>query len=427
MKLLTRISRSNLVISFSVFLISGIIVFQVLNHIFRKQMDESMLVEKMLIEQTINFADSVPDFRLVFGHSIEVTIFTSPLPKHQVIEDTLMYDPETGTFAHFRHLLAENTSLRNKGYSIRIYRSLSESEVLTTEILLALGLVFLSQMLTLVIANYFIARRVWIPFYRILNRLDAYRIDQAHPLTLTETNIHEFNLLSQALVSMSLKISQDYQHLKEFNENAAHEIQTPLAIIRSKLDMLIQQENLTEEQLLHISSILEALQRLSRLNQGLLLISKIENNQFIQTEEIKIDALIRKILQSFDEMITMKKIDLNVNIRSNSEVSMNAALAEIFFTNLISNAIKHNTHGGYIQVQIDQGQLTIKNSGSQITTEPNELFERFKKTGSHPDSIGLGLSIVKKISDLYRFEITYHIDNTEHQISVIFENQTLQN
>ena len=189
MRLLTRISFSYLTISLIVFIISGLIVYQMLNQIFIRQIDETLKVEQLLVEQTINYSDSVPDFRMVFGHMIDVTILNSPLKKHAIIHDTLMYDHERGEFAPFRHLLYVNTSIQKKGYVVNLYKPLSEKETLVTEILLAVALVFVSLMFILGIANYFIARRVWVPFYRILAKLGQYQIDQAQPMQFQKSNI----------------------------------------------------------------------------------------------------------------------------------------------------------------------------------------------------------------------------------------------
>jgi signal transduction histidine kinase len=427
MKLLTRISRSYLIISLGVFIICGVIFFQLLNHIFQKQIDDTLTVEQLLVEQTINYSDSVPDFRLVFGHMIDVTILNTPLKKHGLIHDTLMYDSEIGEFASFRHLFAENTSIRGKGYTINIYKPLNETENLITEILLSIALIFISLMFTLVVANYFIARRVWIPFYRILEKLEQYQIDQAQPLKLAKTTILEFNLLCDALEKMSTKLSQDYRSLKEFNENAAHELQTPLAIIRSKLDMMVQSENLDENQLRLISNIMEATNRITRLNQGLLLISKIDNHQFVHTENINLQKFIDGILENFSEMISHRNINLRKQYKTDVTLTMNHSLAETFFTNLISNAIKHNAHQGFIEILINDNTLVIKNPGQLLKSNPELLFERFKKSGNNPDSVGLGLSIVQHIADLYQFKLSYYHLSAIHTIQVSFEKQLLQN
>ena len=420
MKLLTRISRSYLIISLVVFIVCGLVFFQLLNHIFQKQIDDTLTVEQLLVEQTINYSDSVPDFRLVFGHMIDVTILNSPLKKHGYVHDTLMYDSDLGEFASFRHLLAENTSIRKKGYTINIYKPLNETENLITEILVAIALIFISLMITLVVANYFIARRVWIPFYRILEKLSQYQIDQAMPLKLSKTSILEFNLLREALEKMSTKISQDYRSLKEFNENAAHELQTPLAIIRSKLDLIIQNENLDANQMRLVSNIMEATNRITRLNQGLLLISKIDNHQFAQTENINLQKFIDGILDNFSELINHRQISLIKQYHDDITVNMSSALAETFFTNLISNAIKHNISQGSIEIILKDHTFSITNPGSLLKSDPELLFERFRKSGNNPDSVGLGLSIAQHIADLYMFKLSYRHSNSIHTIIVSF-------
>ncbi len=420
MKLLTRTSLSYIIISGIVFIISGLIFYNLLHNIFKRQLDETLQEERMLIEQTINYSDSVPDFRQVFGHLIDVTILNTPQSKTGYIRDTLMYDNDLGTFASFRHLFAENTSIRNKGYIINIYKPLRDSENLITEIVISMALVFMTLLFLLVIVNYFINRRIWIPFYRILHNLSKYEINLATPLELAKTDIYEFKLLNQTLDKMSKKIRLDYLHLKEFNENAAHELQTPLAIIKSKLELLIQKENLDEKQLQLISVIFEATTRMSKLNQGLLLISKIENNQFMDVGEINLQRLLDKTTEHFEEMIDHRKISVTKNYQNDVRLNMNPALAEIFITNMVSNAIRHNIIQGRIDINVNQDYFSITNTGQTMKTDPRNLFERFRKSENNPDSVGLGLSIVQKIADLYNMKIDYLYHDGLHTLKISY-------
>ena len=418
MKLLTRTSLSYILISVVVFIISGLVFLNLLHHIFKRQLDKTLNEEKLLIEQTINYSDSVPDFRLVFGHMIDVTILNSPQKKTGHIKDTLMYDSELGTFASFRHLFAENTSIRQKGYTINIYKPLRDSEKLIEEIVIALGLVFISLLLLLVLFNYFIIRRVWIPFYQILHTLSKYEIDQETPLDLAKSDIHEFKLLIQVLERMSKKIRHDYMSLKEFNENAAHELQTPLAIIKSKLELLIQKENLDENQLQLISAVFEATTRMSKLNQGLLLISKIDNNQFLQTEEINLTELIDRTIEHFEEMIDHLGISVSKSYQYPAILKMNPILAEIFITNLVSNAIRHNISQGRINLVVTHDSFLIENTGRKMKTDPRDLFERFRKSENNSDTVGLGLSIVQKIVNLYQMKVEYLYNEGLHTLKI---------
>jgi len=420
MKLLTRTSRYYLIISIVAYILSGLIFYRLLDNIFAKQLDGTLSEEKMLIEETINYADSVPDFRSVFGHMIDITILNSPQHKVEYIRDTLMYDGERGSFETFRHLFAENTSIQGKGYTINIYKPLRDTEKLIAEIVIAVALLFIGLLVLLVLVNYFIARRVWIPFYRTINSLTHYQINQDKPLTLTKTDIYEFNHPNEALEKMSKKIRQDYINLKEFNENAAHELLTPVAIIKSKLELLIQRENLDEQQLRMISAVFEATNRMSKLNQGLLLISKIDNNQFDKTEEIDLAQIFDKTLEHFEEMSEHLGIVVSKNYLHPAKLTMNPILAEILITNLVSNAIRHNLPSGRIEIELSESSFTVSNTGQPLKTDPSQLFERFRKSENNPESVGLGLAIVQKIINLYRMNVTYTYHDGIHTLKISY-------
>ncbi|MCK9202927.1 MAG: HAMP domain-containing histidine kinase [Bacteroidales bacterium] len=420
MKLLTKTSRYYLILSGIVFIVSGLIFYQLLQRVFYSQMDLALKDEKELIEETINYSDSVPDFRTIFGHLVEVTILYDPNRKNEFIHDTVMYSSEDGKFLSYRHLFVENTSVHQKGYTINIYKPLHETEMLITGIVIVIALVFIALLAILVAVNYFISRRVWIPFYRILSHLGYYDINREKPLELTKTDIYEFNQLNEALEKMSNKIRQDFINLKEFNENAAHELQTPLAVIKSKLDLLIQDESLTEEQMQLISSVYDATTRMSKLNQGLLLISKIENEQFPSAERINLSQVIEKTLDHFGELIGHKEIKVDSKMDPSAVVKMNRILAEILITNLLSNAIKHNLQSGSLDILLTAHQLIISNTGQPLDMDPADLFERFRKSNTSGQSVGLGLSIVRKIAMLYHMQISYQYFNGIHSLLLTF-------
>lgn len=405
-------------LSVVVFLAGGILIYNLLHQIFRHQLDENLNEEKLLIEQTINFSDSVPDFRLIFGHMIDVTIQNAPLSKNGYISDTLMYDQESGSFASFRHLFAESTSYHKKGYTINIYKPLHESERLIAEIILYLALVLLTLLLLLIAVNYFITRRVWVPFYRTLNTLSRYEIDQVAPLALSSTDIHEFNLLNDALEKMSAKIRTDYFNLKEFTDNAAHELQTPLAIIRSKLELLVQREDLDESQFQMVSAMFDASGRMSRMIQGLLLISKIENKQIHNPVETDLSILIDRSLTHFEELIHHRNITVSSETAAPFKIVMDPSLAEILIGNLVSNAIRHNLEGGSISVVTTPDRIMLSNTGATLGSDPEELFGRFVRKTQHKDSTGLGLPIVRKIATLYRLEVTYSFREGVHILEI---------
>jgi signal transduction histidine kinase len=208
----------------------------------------------------------------------------------------------------------------------------------------------------------------------------------------------------------------DYLSLKEYNENAAHEIQTPLAIIRSKLEILMQRKELKKESINLIESINEATTRLFKLNQGLLLISKIDNFYFQEGKEISLKQIIGNSIIHYKEIMQLKKITVEMEANDPAIVKMNEILAEVLISNLISNAVRYNIDRGYIKCLINNRYLTISNSGVPLKTDPELLFRRFHKTSENPQSVGLGLSIVKKIADTYKMKITYTCTGNIHEL-----------
>jgi signal transduction histidine kinase len=208
----------------------------------------------------------------------------------------------------------------------------------------------------------------------------------------------------------------DYLSLKEYNENAAHEIQTPLAIIRSKLEILMQRKELKKESINLIESINEATTRLFKLNQGLLLISKIDNFYFQEGKEISLKQIIGNSIIHYKEIMQLKKITVEMEANDPAIVKMNEILAEVLISNLISNAVRYNIDRGFIKCLINNRYLTISNSGVPLKTDPELLFRRFHKTSENPQSVGLGLSIVKKIADTYKMKITYTCTGNIHEL-----------
>ncbi|MCX6247784.1 MAG: HAMP domain-containing sensor histidine kinase [Bacteroidetes bacterium] len=416
MNLLLRSSINYIFFSILSFLIGGIIFYNVIKTVFYRQIDETLKTEKLLIEEQIDFSDSLPDFRQVFNHMIEVTVFNTPNKRFEFIKDTMIYDKSRSTLVPVRQLICENTSIQDKGYIISISKPLAETKQMITKIIGALVLLFAFLTGLLIFVNYIISKSIWVPFNKTLENLRNFDISRDHPLALTETRIHEFRQLNKTLERMTKKMRRDYLNLKEFNENASHEIQTPLSIIKSKLELLIQGEALSEDQMGLINSVYEATTRMSRLNQGLLLISKIDNNQFHDTEQVDLQKIMEKTLEHFEEIIKLKKIRVIPHFTSPAFTQMNPVLSEILISNLVSNSIRHNIEDGEIRITMDSEGFEIANTGHTLTIPTEELFRRFRKSERTMDSVGLGLAIVNKINLLYQFDITYETKEGYHRI-----------
>jgi signal transduction histidine kinase len=225
--------------------------------------------------------------------------------------------------------------------------------------------------------------------------------------------------LNYFLENMTRRAVDDYRILKEFSENASHEIQTPLTIIRGKLELLMD-AGVTEAQSVHVNAIYDAVQKLSSVNHSLVLLTKLENQEYNSRDKTNISMLLDKLLSSFHELLDLKRIRITKQIQPEVNVAISYSLAEILLNNLIGNAIRHNTVDGTIDIRLTKNELLITNTGNPLTVAPAELFKRFRKGNQSAASTGLGLSIVKQICDLANIHIQYLHSNGLHSLQLSF-------
>jgi len=243
--------------------------------------------------------------------------------------------------------------------------------------------------------------------------------DKKH-LVLTDNKTKEFTQLNNFLKEMTDKALDEYSSLKEFGENASHELQTPLAIIRTKVELLVESD-INDEQAQLLGDIQKNIEKLARINQSLTLLSKLENNEYSSSENILFCKATKESLSSFEELIEMKSIELRKNIDKPISVKFHPALADILLNNLISNAIRHNIQeNGIIELTLTEKSLIIKNTGKEPHVPTDQLFQRFKKGNQCDNSIGIGLAIVKQICDLNNIHIAYVYSSGWHTLELKF-------
>ena len=220
---------------------------------------------------------------------------------------------------------------------------------------------------------------------------------------------------------MTTKLTSDYLSLKEFSENASHEMQTPLAIIQSKLELLFQKQDIGEENLKAVNSAYQAVNRLSKLHHELNLLTRIENQEYRDLESIDLKSFLENQIENFSDILELKNIELNRSIVSDLKVNANTYLLEILFSNLFSNAIKHNlAKAGKINIELKEKTFTISNTGMEPEYALDSLFERFKKGKPGAESTGLGLALVKQICSVHGFNISYSFHNKLHILKLEF-------
>jgi signal transduction histidine kinase len=303
---------------------------------------------------------------------------------------------------------------------MEIVTSMVEEDDLVATLLRALLWLYLGLLTSILLLNNFLLKRIWRPFYYLVKGLKNFTLEKATTVDVKKTNISEFALLNETIQKLLKKNIEAYNSQKHFIENASHELQTPLTISINKLEALAETNTLTPQQLKLLASALDNLDRLTRLNKALLLISKIENRQFEPGTTIDLNTVIKEIGEDFRDQVNYNSLKLNIEEKDQLTVEMNDDLANILITNLIKNAIIHSAEKGEIKVIISKNNLQIENTGDGNPLDHQHLFSRFQSGKSSENSTGLGLSIVKAITDLYNFSLSYSYNNG-HLFSIDFK------
>ncbi|CAN5276231.1 HAMP domain-containing sensor histidine kinase [soil metagenome] len=415
MKLLTKTSLIYILSTALVFLIGGIIFYHNLRNIVDEEATEHIQFEKSTIEAFVKEHNRIPVTEYMNGDYI--VFRTSALPVKEIINDTTIYSKNEQEFLPYRSftfpILADGIN-----YEVKISRALFESDDLVETILNSFIYITVILLVITILVNRIASKRLWKPFFSSVGLLHKYKIDEHQMLTFENTSTSEFKELNSALAKMTEKIAADYNNLKAFTENASHELQTPLSVILASTELLLQQENLSEKQSEAIHAIHQTVRKLARLNQTLLLLAKIENKQFGQKENIDVSFLLKNKLEFYSELISLKEIRLEKNILPGKHISIHPALAEILISNLLTNAIRHNTKQGKIIVILDNDKLVVSNSGEQLQ-DSSKLFERFYKENISSESTGLGLALVKQIVDSNGMKIHYSYVNGMHSFEIL--------
>src|SRR5690606_24595093 len=242
--------------------------------------------------------------------------------------------------------------------------------------------------------------KLWNPFFKNLEQMKKFSLSSNEEIQLVDSDVLEFSELKDEILLLTSKVKNDYENLKQFTENVSHEMQTPLAIIQAKIDNIINEHDINDKQFEQISSIQKDIQRLKHLNQRVTILTKIDNNQFVKVENVNITKLLEEKIENFKEL----EINyISLNSKNDLIASMDIYLADILINNLISNAIKHNFEEKGISITTENKTLVISNYGQNELLHPEKLFLRFYREVNSVQSSGLGLAILKKICDLYKF------------------------
>ena len=418
-KLLHKTSRAYLIYSVLILIISAPIFYYATERLYIKEADDTLLLHKKeflkYTASTLKYAD-IPLWNR-FNRNAKIDSVK------QVTKDTLFFS------SYYDTLDAEIEPYRKLNFPISIQGKLyTYSErinlVETEDLLKNIAILFFAIISILLFGLFFITKKLslnlWKPFYKTLQQIESFEIDKTKQPDFAETDVEEFNRLNTSIQKLIERNTVIYKSQKEFIENAAHELQTPLAVFQAKIDTLIQRSDVTQEQSEILGSLNENVSRLNRLNKNLLLLSKMENDSYSDKQTISLTNYIQKNLDFFTEQAKAKSLIIKMELQKDFEIKSNPVLAEVLISNLFLNAIKHNIEGGQISIAMQENKLVFSNSGQPSPLNTDKLFKRFSKSNPSEQGTGLGLSIVKKIADINNWTVAYNYENNLHSFSILF-------
>ncbi len=419
MRLLKRTVKNYILYSALLLLVCTPLYYLTIKKLFINEMEEELFHHKNNFLETVARLKTEKEIQLYQLINEEFILTES---SQWPISDSLFtysqYDSLENELIPFR-ALRTGITIQNKQYQLLIRESIvGNTKLVATIVSVQAGLLIL-LLIGFVLINRKLSKNIWGTFYIILEKLKQYQIDKDLSIELPKSSTAEFRDLSEALVQLVNKSRDAYLNQKEFTENASHELQTPIAIFRSKLELLMQDKDITHDQADLISSLLNVTDRIARLNKNLLLLSKIENRQFIATQEVSVKTSLLQTLELYGQLASDKELKINFDPPSELLIKTNPILLDILLSNLISNAIRHTPENNQITIRIDKRSLQISNPGEPLRN-PDKIFQRFNRESRNTQGSGLGLAILKMICEIEGFGVIYNYSQNQHQFAITF-------
>lgn len=412
MRLISKSILYLLFISIPILIAAGIFAYYSIYDAVEENTRELLLTDKSRAEKIIDTKSIANRFYL----SNDSLSFIEPTQEnkfgYKFGQSDNMFSKEE---EHYRYnTLTSYYKKGNQNFKIIIWQPAIEEDDLIESLVSTIFIIICTMMLAFFTVSIFISKYTWKPFYTTLNNLKSFRLHENKIIPNIKTNTKEFKDLNKTVSQLSEKMINDFHLQKEFTENASHEMQTPLAVLKAKTETLMQSPRLNENDLQALEVIEHTINKLTSLNKSLLLLAKIENHQYSETSKININVILHKAVKNFEDYFKEKKIEVNIIEHEQVSADMNTSLTEILINNLLQNAVRHNILKGRINIELKSNGLIISNSGKNQALSENQLFMRFKHSGISSDSTGLGLSIIKSICDLYHISIQYSFKDGLH-------------
>ncbi|MBS1526752.1 MAG: HAMP domain-containing histidine kinase [Bacteroidetes bacterium] len=415
MKLMTKYNRIGLWFTIAAMVITGLVYYFTISYILSGQVDQDLVTEEKEVLDYVKSNGRLP--HVLDLENLKISFEPSASPVKREFHDEAFFDKRENETESGRQLTS-SVVVQGQLYRIRIIESKVETDDLVRLIFEVTLTIIAVLLIGLFVLNRFVVRNLWRPFYAILHQITRFNLTDQNKISKVETGIDEFKLMNDEIASMSRRVNRDYQELKNFTENAAHELMTPLSLVNFKMDNLVQEGLVSDRQGVLVEEIYQTLAKMKKLNKSMLMLARIENRLFDERERIDLANAVRDALIQFEELFRKRGIKVSTAIES-AEIVVNVNVLPVLLNNLLSNAVNHNYQNGKILITVSKGYMSIANTGTNKPLDANAIFQRFYKAAGS-EGTGLGLTLIKEICDAFGFTLQYEFHKGLHVFELRF-------
>lgn len=344
----------------------------------------------------------------------EITSEYAQSKPHISYIDSMVYIPVKRETEPARILTTIYKDADGQYYELVVSTPTFEKDDLKESILFWIIFLYVGLLFVIIVVNIWVYHQSTRPLHVLLTWMDKYHVGGKNEPLQNETDVTEFRKLNEAAIRNMERAEEVFEEQKQFIGNASHEMQTPLAVCRNRLETLMEDETLNENQLEELGKTYNTLGYIAKLNKTLMLLFKIDNRQFTEKQDVDLNRIVRDYIQDYREIYAHLNIDVKVNETGTFKVRMNETLASILMNNLIKNSYVHNLKNGQLLIEISSSRLVLKNTGLNAPLHPKLIFERFYQGNKKEGSTGLGLALVKSICDRENLSVKYYFEDGLH-------------
>jgi len=397
--------------------------FFVMKYFYAKDLDELIIYrcDEFQEERLSHFKIAEIEIWNRYNEDMQILPYNDSYILDVTVEEFLFNKAE-GHNIDYR-IIYKRIEVENQPYILMSRIPMIETKDLLWNLFAQYGLIFIVLLSSLTLVQRIVSKRLWSGFYSSLKKIEHYSLEQEIIPEFEKTDIKEFSQLNEILSTLINNNLMIYKQQKEFIENASHELQTPLAVFQSKLDILLQDSNLTHAQSYTIQLLYNTSSRLTRLNKNLLLLAKIDNFQFRETHDIDFVSTLNNQLNYLKDLAENNGLNISVEVEKPLIIKANPILLESLINNLVVNSIRHNVNNGSIDIVVKGTTFTVSNTGDSSPLNKDKIFRRFSRPSEEKTGNGLGLSIVSQICRFHGWDIEYTYTDKLHIFTIHFMKQ----